>query len=316
MSKVVFNPLSKDPAEIERMWFAPALPPVRAGWLLYSEDFVLGTLQGCPFDRERVRRTTGWRLLAGGIRGVMGLAQFVLILLSVIPVLSWLVYMVAKAFPRNAVGFFLRGCYWKPRLKRLGVDTLIDQGVEFNRPAAIEIGNRCHLDRNVLLSVGSEKGYIRLGDYVFMGPSCHVAGRGGVEIGDFAGLAARVHVYSVSNLPFHTERLGELVTMSHSAPTSRQCTMEAPVRIGPYAVIGLGTIILPGVTLGRGVIVHAYSEVTLSFPAFAIVSGHGRGAQKGWRRPGRLDPRLSGSQNPDEKSAERAGSDGGGHSLS
>ncbi len=274
------------------MWYIPPIQPHPPRWLLYTRSFILEMLQGCRWSPENVRHTLAWDALAALLIVCVAVAQPVLMLLSRIPVLSWLMYMLARAFPRNAAGFFLRGCYWKARLAHLGADTLIDQGVEFNAPGRIRVGTRCHIDRNVLLSVGSEPGYIHIGDHVFIGPSSHIAGRGGVEIGAFCGLSARVHIYSVTNLPYHADRPGELATMSHAAPLARQCTITQPVIIGDHVVIGPGAILLPGAALGRGAVVHAYSEVSSVFPKFAIVSGHGRGVQKGWRRPGGLDARL------------------------
>ncbi len=289
---IKFNPLCTNPDEIERMWYIPSYTPVKSGWMLYSETLVLSQLQGCFEQPDKVKRTTGWRVAGGGVRSIMAIGQALLMFFCMIPILSWLMYMLARSMPRNVVGFFLRGCYWKTKLRHLGVDTFIDQGVEFTRPHTIEIGNRCHIDRYVLFSVGCDDGYIRIGDYSFIGPYSHVAGRGGVEIGRFVGLAARVHLYSVTNLPFHSERLGELNSMSHSVPTDFQNTVEGKVDIGDYSVIGMGTLVLPGVHLGRGAIVHPYSEVRDSFAKFAIVSGHGRAKRIGWRRPARLDPRL------------------------
>jgi galactoside O-acetyltransferase len=265
--------------------------------MLYSETLVLSQLQGCFDQPDKVNYTIGWRIIGWFVRVIMAIGQASVMLLCIIPVLSWLMYMIARGMPRNIAGFFIRGCYWKAKLRRMGVDTFIDQGVEITRPDTVEIGSRCHIDRNVLMSVGNKTGYIRIGDYAFIGPSCHIAGRGGVEIGPFAGLAARVHLYSVTNVPYHAERLGELVTMSHSVPAEQQNTLEGRVEIGDYAIIGAGTIILPNVTVGRGAIVHPYAEVRNSFDKFAIVSGHGRAKRVGWRRPGRLDPRL---RRPDE----------------
>ncbi|NOX58511.1 MAG: acyltransferase [Planctomycetes bacterium] len=289
---ITLDLLCTDPDRIERMWYIPTLKEYRDGWLLYSEELVLSRLQGCFEDPSRVQYTLGWRLVGGLLRGVMGLGQALLMILSFLPVISWMMYCLARSMPRNAVGFFMRACYWKSKLRRLGVDTFIDQGVEITRPDKVEIGHRCHIDRNVLMSVGSDDGYIRIGDYTFIGPSCHLAGRGGVEIGRCVGLAARVHLYSVSNLPYHGQRLGELVTMSHSVPADLQNTITGRLEIGDYTVIGMGSLVLPKVTLGCGAIVHPYAEVRNSFPKFSIVSGHGRARRVGWRRPARLDPRL------------------------
>ena len=291
---VELNPLSKDPDEIRRMWYIPPWPEYKSSWVLYSKDFVLQTLQGCYRYPEKARNTPVWRVLSTLVWFGMICTQLVIMALSYIPIVSWGIYMFVSAFPRNAVGFFLRGCYWKTRLRHLGVDTLIDQGVEINRPDLIEIGSHCHIDRKVLLTVGAERGEIIIGDNVLIGPHCHIVGRGGVVIKSFASLSAHVHVYSVTNLPYHPERMGELISMTHTVPFNQQSAVEARVTLSEYVTIGFNTIILPGVNIGFGAIVHAFSEVDRSFPDFAIVSGHGRARQQGWRRPGRLDPRLQG----------------------
>lgn len=275
------------------MWYVPPRPVYPPGWLLYSEELVLQALQGCYGRPERVRRTSGWRTLAFLARAVMAAGQGVVMLLASIPLVQLSVYLVARELPRNLVGYFLRGCYWKARLRKMGVDSIIDQGVDIMRPGRVEIGSHCHLDKNTVLGVGDERGFITLGDYVHVGPSCLIAGRGGVEIGHFTSLVGHVSVYGASNLPYHPERPGELISMSHTAPADRQFSVEERVSIGEYAVLGIGCVVLPGAVLGRGAVVHAYSEVSGTFPDFALISGHGRARQIGWRRPGKRDPRLA-----------------------
>ena len=286
------NLLSKDPAEIRQMWYIPPKPQYNVSWILYTKEFVLESIQKCYGHPEKVKRNFAWYFVSRCLWAGMVLTQLVITPFCYIPVINWGIYMLIRAYPRNAVGFFLRGCYWKTKLKHLGVDTLLDQGVEINGPEFVEIGNHCHIDRNVLLSVGSEKGSIIIGDHVFIGPHCHIAGRGGVEIRSFAALAARVHIYSVTNLPYHPERMGELISMSHAIPASKQSTIENQVIIGEYAVIGFSSLVLPGVSLGTGAIAHAFAEVVTSFPDFSIVRGCGRAKQQGWRRPGKFNHRL------------------------
>lgn len=66
------------------------------------------------------------------------------------------------------------------------------------------------------------------------------------------------------------------------------------VEVGDYAFfMGLDSVLLTGVTLGRGAVVHPYTEVSRSFPGFANVVGPGKASQRGWRRPARLDPRAN-----------------------
>lgn len=286
------NLFSKDPIEIRKMWYIPSYPCPKSRWILYSKDFIMQALQGCYGYPERINRHILWRVIGEIIWMGAAVFQLIFMFLCIIPILAKFIQMVVKASPRNAIGFFLRGCYWKTKLRYLGMDTLIDEFVEINRPDLVEIGSCCHLDRNVLLSVGNDSGEIVIGNHVFFGPDCHIAGRGGVEIHDYAALAADVHIYSVTNVPYHVERMGELISMSHTLPATQQSTIEGRVMIGKYAVIGFNSLIMPGVSLGTGAIVHAFSEVIKSFPDFAVVSGHGRGRQQGWRRPGAIDPRL------------------------
>jgi len=287
-----YNPLSTDPEEIKQMWYIHPEPQYNAGWVLYSRNFVLQILQGCYGYPEKVKHNSFWDTICMCFWTGMILAQVAVMFLCYIPVISWVMRMLARAFPRDAAGFFLRGCYWKAKLRCLGVDTLIDQGVEINRPDLVEIGSHCHIERNVLLSVGVETGKILIGDNVFIGPGSHIAGRGSVEIRSFVAIAAGVHIYSATNLPYHPERVGQLISMSHAAASSQQYVVEGPVTIGEYVVVGYSSLILPGVNLGFGAVVHPFSEVSTSFPDFAIITGHGKGRQKGWRRPARLDPRL------------------------
>src|SRR5690606_28453012 len=78
----------------------------------------------------------------------------------------------------------------------------------------------------------------------------------------------------------------------------------APIRIQPYAMIGMSARLMPGVTIGRGSIVHAECEVTTDVPPFANFGGLPRGRQIGWRMPRRKSPRW---QQPATQRAPRGG---------
>jgi maltose O-acetyltransferase len=65
-----------------------------------------------------------------------------------------------------------------------------------------------------------------------------------------------------------------LWTLEHDPQSPTFETRGAPIRIGDYAWIGSGAIILPGVTVGRGAVVAAGSIVTRDVPAFTIVAGN------------------------------------------
>lgn len=282
--------------DIEGLWHI--LPPIlpRRGWLVYSLDFIIASLQGCATNPERLRRTSGWLILGLIVQFFAAIGQAVLMLLSLIPVISWFMEILARTFTRNAAGFFLRSCYWKTRLKSLGQNTIIDQGVDIWGPRYVAIGSNCHLDAYVRFKAGERKhgqhGYVEIGDHVHIGPGALIAGRGGIVIEDYVSLSASVRLYSATNTIEHPDDPGRLISMSHVAPPDRQHTIEAPIAIGSYAFLGMKTCVLPGVRIGRGAVIHANCEITRDVPPFANIGGVPRGRQIGWRRPRRRSPRL------------------------
>ena len=87
-----------------------------------------------------------------------------------------------------------------------------------------------------------------------------LADRGNVTIGDRVSIAPRV----------------TLVTSSH--PNYSRIRAFAPLSQGPIVIeadawLGSGSVILPGVRIGRGAVVGANSVVTSSVPALHVVAG-------------------------------------------
>lgn len=289
--------LSGEAADVQRQWYAPPKPAIPHGWPVYTLDFVLATLQGFVTEPQRTVRTTPWVVAAHIIRAAMSAAQALLMLLAWIPLLSSCYEMLARTFTRNALGFFLRACYWRAKLRHLGQDTIIDQGVEIWGPAAVTIGYRCHIDTNVRLAAGERRhrqhGSISIGNFVHLGPGVHIAGRGGVEIRDFVGIMANSHLYSATGVVERPGDPGQLMSMSHMAPHDQQHIVEGPILIEDYAVLGMMSRVLPNVRVGTGAVIHANCEVVRDVLPFANMRGAGGGRQIGWRKPRRQSPRLA-----------------------
>lgn len=283
--------------DVSLSWYIAPKPPPPQGWLVFSRELLLRGLQGqAEGSAEGIRATAKSNFLLTFIVPALYVIQGIVFALAKVPLVNKSLEMAVTFWPRGALGFLLRGAYWKARLKKLGQDTLIDRGVEIWGAGNIEIGAACHIDTYVRLAAGEEgfgqKGEIILGDYVHLGPGAHVAGRGSVRIDDCVSLQARVHVYSASNTLLNMAEPGKLLSFSHTAPAGLQHTIEGPVRIEEYASVGFASLILPGVTIGRAAVVHPYCQIVTSFPAFANVVGPGRAKQNGWRKPMRMDPRA------------------------
>lgn len=283
-------------------WYVAVAESAPRGWLVYTLDFVLATLQGCVSDPEKVRRTPG-RLLAGHlVRAGMSVLQPIIMLLAWTPLISSILETTARVYTRNAVGFFLRACYWKSKLRYLGQDTIIDQYTEIWGPGNVSIGSRCHIDTNVRLAAGERRhgqhGHIQIGNFVHLGPGVHIAGRGGVRIGNFVGVMANAHLYSATGTIERRDDPGKLISMSHMAHASHQFIVEGPIRIGDYSMIGMSARLMPNIRIGEGAIIHAGCEVTADVQPFANFGGIPRGRQIGWRMPRRRSPHWKARPSP------------------
>lgn len=288
---------------VARPWYVPPDPPIRLGWIVFSEEFTLRVLQRRREKSQPPQQTAGWRILVALIRGTIAIVQAVVMLLAVLPFVNQLFEPVVTYWPRGAIGFLLRASFWKARLRHLGCDTLIDRGVEIWGGRNISIGAAVHVDTSVRLAAG-ESGYgqvgeLTIGDFTHVGPKSHIAGRGRVSIGRYVSIHAGVHIYSASNALIDLREPGMLLSASHMAPPDRQQTDEAPVQIDDYCLIGYAALITPGVHLGRGCVVHPFTHVASSFPEFANIVGPGRARQNGSRQPLRVDPRAVAGPAPD-----------------
>jgi acetyltransferase-like isoleucine patch superfamily enzyme/ribosomal protein S18 acetylase RimI-like enzyme len=293
-----FSPMTEDGATVAQAWYTVPCPPAPRGWLVYSRDFILAAMQRRAAEPHTVSRTTTWLLLARAVQClVVAPLQVILMLLSWLPITSSLLETFARVFTRNAAGFFLRACYWKAKLNYLGQDTVIDQYVEIWGPSSVSIGSNCHIDTHVRLAAGERRqrqhGWITVGDFVHLGRGVHIAGRGGVKIGDFVGVMANSHLYSATGVVEHPDDPGRLLAMSHMAPHDQQHVIEGPILIDDYAIIGMSVKIMPNVRVGRGAIVHADCELTRDVPPFANFGGIPRGRLIGWRRPRRRSPQWT-----------------------
>lgn len=108
---------------------------------------------------------------------------------------------------------------------------------------------------------------ILIGNNVSIGHHCHISACDKIEIGDGTLTGKWVTITDNS----HGEcTLNEMMSMS---PTTRQLYSKGRVSIGKNVWIGDKSTILPGVTIGDGVIIGANSVVTKDIPPYKIAIG-------------------------------------------
>ena len=259
-------------------------------FLLYDDAFIARAIKGAYTDDSPVRLGPPGKLLLWLVKAAMAGCQCVIFVICKVPVLASLFETFARVYSRGAMGFFLRGAYHKCRLKRMGRNVFIDVGVTIWEPGNVEIGDNAHLDTYVTVLGGAKgQGSVRIGKHVHITSYCLLSGRGGIRIGDFAGVAAASCIYSVTQYYAHPERPdGPLLSMSAAAPLSMQYVIEEPVNIDEYAFVGVNSVVLPGVNIGRAAVIGAGSIVTTDIPPFSIAVGSPARVVKQRHEPGEI----------------------------
>lgn len=119
-------------------------------------------------------------------------------------------------------------------------------GMKIGRGSTIHMGARFYNASNI--SIGKD---------TIIGEDATLDGRDKLKIGNHVDIASEVMIYNAEH-DVHDEKFKAIF---------------APVEIEDYVFIGPRAIILPGVSLGKGVVVGAGAVVTKSVEPFTIVGG-------------------------------------------
>lgn len=148
-------------------------------------------------------------------------------------------------------------------LAACGSGVVIEPGALLFHPENVELGDDVYVGHYAIL-----KGYfnnrLRIGDRTWIGQQAFLHAGGGLTVGCDVGIGPGV----------------KIITSAHELPTagSLQPIMSQPLRFAPVTLadgcdIGIGAIIMPGVTIGEGAQVGAGAVVTADVGAGAIVAG-------------------------------------------
>lgn len=154
----------------------------------------------------------------------------------------------------------MRRALWRAMARRVGHGLQVGPGVGFTHPETMEIGDAVFIGAQAYLQ-GRFDGRCVIGNHVWIGPQSYFDARD-LVLEDYVGWGpgARVLGSTHSGTPL-------------TVPIVQTELEISPVRIEAWADIGMGAVILPGVTVGRGAIVGAGAVVTRDVPAFAIAAG-------------------------------------------
>ena len=153
------------------------------------------------------------------------------------------------------------GAFEPSQFRAIGTDCVFESGVLVFHPENITLGHNVYVGHQTIL-----KGYYRnemvIGDHTWIGQQCFFHAAGGITIGKRVGVGPGV----------------KILTSVHQEAGRAIPVLFAPVETAPVVIeddsdLGINSVILPGVTVGRGAIVGAGSVVTRNVPPYAIVAG-------------------------------------------
>ncbi|OGO40843.1 MAG: hypothetical protein A2Z04_07420 [Chloroflexi bacterium RBG_16_57_9] len=131
--------------------------------------------------------------------------------------------------------------------------------IPFRASDAKKVGERCFYVDMIIWLNGE---FIEMGDDVGFNYGVYVNGFGGLTIGDRSIIGPYCMIHTANH------------ELDPSKPFQQKGWVKAPVSIGKDCWIGMGVAILPGVTLGDGVVVGAGSVVTKDLPAYSVAVGN------------------------------------------
>jgi len=237
--------------------------------LFYTREYIAKALRGDYSYGTSVRASGPENLLAMIIQAAMLVCGSVIWACAKIPLVSDVVEMFVRNYPRGALGFFFRGAYFKAKLGHMGRNVLIDLGVSIWNPEKVSIGDNSHIDTNVKIEGGKS---VAIGSHVHIASNVLLQGLGTLIIGDYADVGAGSLIYSGVN-HYTDGESDRFYEMSSCAPSDKQFVKTEAVRIEMSAFVGLNSVVMPGVTVEEGAVVGACSFVNSNVSAYTIAVG-------------------------------------------
>lgn len=158
----------------------------------------------------------------------------------------------------------------------LGCSVSVHETANIVFPENITIGSRVRIDPFVTIIASKP---VVIGSNVHIGAYSYISAAERVMLSDFSGLSQGVKIYTASD-----DYVGRGLT-NPTVPEKYTCVKKGEVSLGRHVIIGAGSIVLPGVTIGEGGAVGALSLVKQSLASWGVYSGNpavhvGRRSQK------------------------------------
>jgi galactoside O-acetyltransferase len=149
--------------------------------------------------------------------------------------------------------------------RHLGKNVKIKRNAGLFFTENISIADNSRIDDSTIIVASREP--VVIGKHVHIAAHCYIAGREGLTMEDFSGLAPGAMIFTASD-----DYTGRKMT-NPTLPRHLIGGPAGPVHLGRHVIIGANTIILPNVRIGEGSSVGAQSLVKKSLPEWGVFFG-------------------------------------------
>jgi len=151
----------------------------------------------------------------------------------------------------------------KMGFKLLGSNVCISDKASIYNADQIEIGDNSRIDDFCVIS-----GKVSIGRNVHIAVFCNVAGgEKGIIFEDFSGFSYGCHVFTQS------DDYSGLTLTNPTVPDKYKQEIKRAIVIGRHSIVGVNSVIFPGVVLAEGTSVGALSMVTKSTKEWSVYFG-------------------------------------------
>ncbi len=150
----------------------------------------------------------------------------------------------------------------RTQLGRCPASVVLEEGALIFHPERVFLDEDVYVGHHAILK-GYHQNELVVGKGTWIGQGAFLHAAGGIEIGQEVGIGPKVSILTST----HKEA-------GRDQPIMRGALQFARVRLLDGCDIGIGAILLPGVTIGQGAQVGAGAVVTRDVPPYAVVAGN------------------------------------------
>lgn len=153
------------------------------------------------------------------------------------------------------------GLFEAGQFRALGDGCVFEPGVMVFHPENISLGRNVYVGHQTILK-GYHRNEMVIGEQTWIGQQCFFHSAGGLTLGARVGVGPGV----------------KIITSAHAEAGRDVPVLFSPVETAAVVIeddcdLGVNSVILPGVRVGRGAVVGAGAVVTADVPAYAVVAG-------------------------------------------